>query len=168
MNNILINDRKQLFRDELRSYRTRPINPIRNNPYHKTGTISRNISRKSRPIYPCRRFKSYGISDVLNIISDNISPIDFQPSINYEEKIIKLEPKYGIEEDIKTLHSLHDELTDKKILGTITLEEEIKLEHIRNELESQDNISRIDFYKTKIDKYQEILNKINELENLLK
>lgn len=164
MFNTLINDRKQLFLDELRSYRSRPINSVRNNLFHQTGTKSQ--SRKVWSIYHRKRLEPYGISNIFNIISDNINPIDFQPQIHYGDRnVIKLESKYiG---NIKTLHNLHDELTDKKILGTITLEEEIKLEHIRNELESQD-ISRIDFYKTKIDKYQEILNKINELENLLK
>ena len=61
--------------------------------------------------------------------------------------------------DIDDLYDIHDKLTDKKILRTITPEEEKKLEELRKKLESQ-NKDFIDLYQYHIDVYQGILNKI--------
>lgn len=58
------------------------------------------------------------------------------------------------------LYKTHDKLTDKKLLGTITTEEEKLLEGIRRDIESCDK-HLIDFYQSKIDKYQELLEQIN-------
>lgn len=65
-------------------------------------------------------------------------------------------------EDMTKLHDIHGKLTDKKILGTITPEEEKELEDVREKLESH-NKGLIYFYKDKIDAYRRIYGKIQSI-----
>jgi len=67
------------------------------------------------------------------------------------------------------LYNAHDELTDKKLLGTITIEEERLLEDIRNDIESHNGYKHlVDFYQRKIDIYKELLEQIKDLKKIIK
>lgn len=106
---------------------------------------------------------SSDIETSVNINNDfkDLYSIDF--NINSH---IKYEPKV---KDTTNLYNIHDELTDKKILGTITHEEEAQLEKIRNKLEFYpDEKKFIDLYEDKIDKYQELLEQIKDLKKIIK
>lgn len=58
------------------------------------------------------------------------------------------------------IYKIYDELTDKKLLGTITPDEEDILEQIRNTLDDKDDIESLCM---QIAKYEEILEKIKLL-----
>ena len=61
-----------------------------------------------------------------------------------------------------SLFDIHDKLTDKKILGTITHEEEAELEKVRLKLESEVERNLINFYGTQIEKLKELLSQLEE------
>lgn len=64
------------------------------------------------------------------------------------------------------LYKIHDELTDKKLLKTITKVEEKELEKIRDEIESHGNDSSLTrFYKNRVVIYQKILDELERLKN---
>jgi hypothetical protein len=58
------------------------------------------------------------------------------------------------------IHKIYDELTDKKLLGTITPDEEDALEQIITTLDDKDDIESL---SAQIAKYEEILEKIKSL-----
>lgn len=67
------------------------------------------------------------------------------------------------------LFKIHDELTDKKLLGTITTEEEKQLEKIRNDIECYNgDIVLINIYENRIEKIKELLEKIKILKGEMK
>jgi len=67
------------------------------------------------------------------------------------------------------LYKIHDELTDKKLLGMITKEEERLLEDIRNDIEFRNGDMRLaEFYQHKIDIYKELLEQIKDLKKIIK
>lgn len=67
------------------------------------------------------------------------------------------------------LYKIHDKLTDKKLLGTITVEEEKLLEEIRNDIEFRNGDKHItDLYQRKIDGYKELLKQIKDLKETIK
>lgn len=76
----------------------------------------------------------------------------------YRLQIVKLD-------DLDVIYKMHDELTDKKILGTITPNEEDILEQIRNKLDDKDLIESLNI---QIEQYEEILEKIKLLNAKLK
>lgn len=80
----------------------------------------------------------------------------------------KIENEVDIDIDITSLYKFHDDLTDKKLLGTITINEEKKLEEIRDRIEFYNENEFIEIYDDKINKYQELLKEIKELKQLLK
>lgn len=83
--------------------------------------------------------------------------------------VIRKDCKCYRDENLTALYNTHDDLTDKKIIGTITHEEEVQLEKIRDKLESYPNEENfINFYENKIDKYRELLKQIKDLKQLLK
>lgn len=73
-------------------------------------------------------------------------------------------PQYGPQitepDGFETMRKIYDELTDKKLLGTITSDEEDILEQIRNNLNDKDDIESLSI---QIAKYEEILEKIKLL-----
>jgi hypothetical protein len=68
--------------------------------------------------------------------------------------------------DVNALYNIHDELTNKKLLGILTQQEEIKLEKIRDALESQDK-NLIKFYEKKIEAYEKFLMTLKKCAPLL-
>lgn len=67
------------------------------------------------------------------------------------------------------LYKTHDELTDKKLLGIITKEEERLLEDIRNDIELRNGDIRLaDFYQRKIDIYKQLLEQIKDLKKIIR
>jgi hypothetical protein len=65
------------------------------------------------------------------------------------------------------LYKKQNELTDKKLLGSITEYEEIQLNKIRAELDSYDkNIIR--FYEDKICRYKALLDELTKIEKEFK
>lgn len=67
------------------------------------------------------------------------------------------------------LYKIHDELTDKKLLGTVTPEEESQLCQIRRKMESNTvNEEFVELYKYKINAYQELLCELKDLKRQLK
>lgn len=76
-----------------------------------------------------------------------------KPKWQYGLKMTKLD-------DLDVLYKMHDELTDKKILGTIAPGEEDILEQIRNKLDDKDLIESLNI---QIEKYEEMLKKIKLL-----
>lgn len=73
-----------------------------------------------------------------------------------------------IDVDITSSYKFHNDLTDKKLLGTITIDEEKKLEEIRDRIEFYNENKFIEIYDDKINNYQELLKEIKELKQLLK
>lgn len=69
---------------------------------------------------------------------------------------------------ISFIYEIHDYLTDKKLLGTITVEEEELFQDIRSIIESfVEDKYFILFYEDKIQKYKEMLKELKKIENLL-
>ena len=68
---------------------------------------------------------------------------------------------------MESLYKIHDKLTDKKILGTITCEEEAELEEVRRKLESSVEKGFINFYETQIEKLNELCYQLEELKKEL-
>ncbi len=64
--------------------------------------------------------------------------------------------------NMESLYKIHDKLTDKKILGTITNEEEAELEKVRLKLESDIEKGFMHFYETQIEKLKELLIQLEE------
>lgn len=76
--------------------------------------------------------------------------------------------EHNTEENIVSLYKIHDKLTDKKLLRTITVEEEKLLEKIRNEIESHNGDRDLtNLYEDRINKYKELLTEIERIEKLL-
>lgn len=81
--------------------------------------------------------------------------------------------KYKREYDLKKseldnlgrLYKIHNELSDKKILGTITREEEDILNQVREKLDDKNAIESLD---KQIEIYEEILKKVRLLNDKLK
>jgi hypothetical protein len=167
-------DRKYSFINDINSYRQIIGKPQLDDVYNPLHT-DRNLLHSSRQtkihnrkvrtaISRKRKLRLRLSSEFNNDITDFYFPLDF----NVKEYITKLEPKSRFN-DITTLYNTHDELTDKKVLGTITHEEEVQLEKIRDKLESYSNEENfINFYENKIDNYQELLKQIKELKQILK
>lgn len=76
--------------------------------------------------------------------------------------------KNGSNCSTESLYKIHDELTDKKILRTITHEEETELEEVRRKLESSVEKGLINFYETQIKKLKELSGQLEELKSELK
>ncbi len=60
-------------------------------------------------------------------------------------------------DDLERLYKIHGELTDKKLMRTITPDEEDILRQIRDKLDDKDAIECLN---KQIEKYEEILEKI--------
>jgi|GEM_PF-5422165 len=65
--------------------------------------------------------------------------------------------------NLAVLYKIHDYLTDRKILKTITTEEERQLQEVRSALESNEQ-GLTAFYENKIAGYQKILEEIKNIE----